>query len=257
MMAGVGYGLHHLALQRAATEAAVARVVEVSRQVIAERNRHSEQSHTLPGAVAQIERIQDALAQASSSTSGTDRLFLEEGRSILEGMKGPTRAYGTAYQQFKTAGGSKPASLTNAECVAERRRLLAECIRANDQLAEVVRGVEGKMRADLRQYGVSEDDINRFGNDYVESAHVGLGLRVREACHAEFQAIDALLEDFGRTWGQWHVDPQGTLVFDKHDEAVRYNGLFRAAGAAAAEVRTVQQQFIDAGNADQKRPTPP
>ncbi len=224
------------------------KIEEAKRRAIAEQRRAIDEpdGDSITGTTERVDRVRGLLGEMSQQSKGEERLMMEIVGRYLADLQKKTQAYEAAVNALKQAGFFAPETLTTPEAIATRRTLTRQWLATNEDFAEFIRTTERRILAEAEKVIPSRDQARKLASSFARNANTDLLLRIRDydrqVANSGLEELD-LLQD---NWGQWKVEPDGAIGFDRPATLAQFNKIQEAMAEAGEAQRTLQRQALDA-----------
>lgn len=242
---GVFFGTKFLTKAVAARTERRAKLAELEKQrrELLDAAKNSVETGSPDGAADRLSKFGDSIGNAAESLNGIEKQGLRVAQRILQSMAPAVSAYEVAFRELQTANVLGVDTIDSKDAIASRVVVIKKFDEANENLVQLVKNLEPRIRAELEKEGFPKTNRDEFVNGFLKSANVDLTLTVRQCdtdLAAAMQKIMALLD---REWGAWKAE-NGAINFNRVPATEEYNGLISKIDELGERQATAQQELL-------------
>jgi hypothetical protein len=200
------------------------------------------------GQAASLARVNQALDQAAKSGVGDTALVAKGTKAYVARVQAIQRAYQDASQNLTAARVLSTSNLLDRDAIQERKAIVQNFLKCNQDLKNFVDRNEENYRAELERLNVTPAVVasSLQGFHTTSAPQIPVIDQIRSDDERIGDAMLAVLDLLDATWGQWTYNQQdGHLRFQSHDQLAQYNTDLKEIQQASTEQATAQKHLAE------------
>ena len=199
--------------------------------------------------VENISKLSKGMEDLASGSKSRQAKALGIVGKVMQQLPLPISRNNEAVEKLVEAGGVDPRTMQDRSHILRRQGMVNAMLKTSRELDKVYMNLEPTLRAQLKKAGFEPNEIEWMVKKWRTGAMPELHAKLREADRQVAEAMLGMLQFLDASFGEWHIDNDGDLVFEMESLFTQYTQLKAKLGAAGdmqTEIHADIQSRIEA-----------